>query len=130
VPPFGGRQAEHVLVVSRAQWNLAQSDHQAFCEQLLHQAATAGADRQTHRDFLRSSGGPGEQQVGDVGARDQQDQPEGPQDHGREAQNVAPGLGQRQRRRRCDVQRRGTARLLPIYLAGDLRELRDLGDGA
>ena len=50
-----------------------QREHDALGEQLADDAPTAGADRQPHADLALARGAAREQQVGDVGARDQQD---------------------------------------------------------
>ena len=51
--------------------------HQAFGQQLCDQAAAAGAQRGPHRQFPPACGALGEQQIGDVGASDQQHQCDG-----------------------------------------------------
>ena len=45
---------------------------QAFRQQLANQARPAGAERDAHRHFRGASGGAGQQQTGDIGARDHQ----------------------------------------------------------
>ena len=50
------------------------AEHQAFGQQLRHDAPAAGAQRGAHGDLLASRGAPRQQQVGDVRARDQQHQ--------------------------------------------------------
>ena len=108
----------------RAGHAAGQRDDQAFGEQLLEQAAAAGADRQPHGDLLRAARRPGEEQVGDVRAGDEQHQSEGGEDDRGHAEDVAASFGQRQRRRRPDRQCRRASRLLPIDAAGDDGQFR------
>ena len=50
-----------------------QGEHDAFGEQLANQAPASTAERHANRDFLLPARGANEQQVRDVGARDEQD---------------------------------------------------------
>ena len=52
-------------------------EHDALDQHLPDDAAAAAADRRPHRDLAPTLGRPDEQQVRDVGARDQQHEPDG-----------------------------------------------------
>ncbi len=62
---------------------------QAFPQQLADDLARAGAEGGLHRQLLLPRLGPHEQQVGDVGARDQQDHADRPHQHPERALDVA-----------------------------------------
>ena len=51
-------------------------EQHAFGQQLAHQPHPRGADRETHGNLLLPRRGTRQQQVGDVGADEQQDQPD------------------------------------------------------
>ena len=55
-----------------AQRHADQAEHDALGQQLPDDAPAARAERGPHRDLAAPAGGPREQQVGDVGARDEQ----------------------------------------------------------
>jgi hypothetical protein len=57
------------------------SHHQPFGQQLAQEARAAGSQRQTDGDFALPSGGPGQHEVGHVGAGDQQHQPHHRHEH-------------------------------------------------
>ena len=56
-------------------------EHQALDEQLLHQAAARGTQRQADSDLALAHERAGDQQVGDVGAGDEQDEPDHAHQH-------------------------------------------------
>ena len=55
--------------------------HEALDDQLPDDPRAAGAERDAHRDFLLAADRAREQQVGDIGARDQQHQRDGAEQH-------------------------------------------------
>ena len=63
--------------------------HDALGQQLPHDAAAAGADRGADRDLALADGRAHQQQVGDVGARDQQDEGDRAQQHPQRRSDVA-----------------------------------------
>ena len=78
-----------------------QREHQVLGQHLTHQPAAAGAERRTHGQLLLAMAAAREQQVGDVGARDQQHQRHGAeQDHHRRPRHAADDLGHRLHDRR------------------------------
>ena len=56
-----------------------QGEHQMLGEYLAEQASAAGADREAHRELAPAIDQPHEQEVGDVGARNDHDQPHRPE---------------------------------------------------
>ena len=62
--PEGQQHAQHTA--SRRQ-------QQAFTEELPDQAQAAGAQGGAQGDLFLPSGGPGQEEIGDIGAGDQQD---------------------------------------------------------
>ena len=70
--PEGQPQAQHAA---------GEREQQALGQELAHESLPAGSQRGAHRDLLRPRGRAGEQQVGDVGAGDQQHEPHRTQEH-------------------------------------------------
>jgi len=68
----------HILFISHA---AKQSVQDALGEKLADQAQTAGAERSAHGHLSLAPGGAGEQQVGNVGAGDEQDERHGAEQH-------------------------------------------------
>ena len=68
-------------------------EQQALGQQLAHQPAARGAERQAHRDLALADRGARQQQVRDVGARDQQHQPDDAQQQARGAHHVLAEAG-------------------------------------
>ena len=66
------------------------TEHQALGEQLRDQAAAAGAQSGPHGQFPAARGALGQQQIGDIGARDQQDQRDRAEGHGDRRCRPAP----------------------------------------
>ena len=64
-----------------AQRSSSERENQAFREQLPDETAPACAERDAHRHFALPDSGPRQQQVRDVGARDQQQQGDGAEEH-------------------------------------------------
>ena len=96
----------------------------ALGQQLLNEAATCCADRQTDRDLSGSSRRTREQDVGDVGGGDQQHEPERRHDNARAPENRPPRDRQRQGGCRLHDQRRRATRLLLIDATRDHGEIR------
>jgi hypothetical protein len=67
-PEDGERQAQRAA---------KEGQQDAFHEQLPDDAGAAGPERDANGHFARAVGGSGEQEVGDVGARDEQDEADG-----------------------------------------------------
>ena len=59
-------------------------DHQALGQQLPDQATAPGSDRQAHGDLARACPRPAQQQVGDIGAGNQQHDSDQPEQHARQ----------------------------------------------
>ena len=74
-------------------------EQQALGEQLLDETDAAGAERHAHGDFPAPRRGAGEQQVGDVGARHEQDERDRGEDDAADRQDQRPDLGQRRKGR-------------------------------
>ena len=60
-----------------------QGEEEAFGEELAEEAGAGGAEGEAEGDFLVAGGGPGEEEIGDVGAGDQEN--EGGDDHEQDA---------------------------------------------
>ena len=67
---------------------------QAFGQELLDHAAAPGAERESYRHFAAAPGGPRQQQVGDVGAGDDQHEADGREQHEEREPKVPVGLVQ------------------------------------
>ena len=67
-------------------------EQQRFDQQLLKHASASRAKRRANRDLLASAQGAGEEQVADVGAGDEQDQPDGAEQHDQHRAAVADDL--------------------------------------
>jgi hypothetical protein len=98
-------------------------DDQGFRQQLLNQPGASGADRQADGNLLRSSRRSRQQQVRDVGARDQQDESESGKHDGGGTENVLSRIRERQRSGGCNPKRGRPSGLFLIDLLGDDREL-------
>ena len=72
----GGEEADEQtagpLCEQDTQRRAQRGKQQAFGEQLADQAGAAGSDRHADGDFLATDGGAGDQEIGDIGASDEQ----------------------------------------------------------
>src|SRR5690348_823978 len=74
----------------------SRGEDEAFGEELPHDSGSAGAERGAHGELLAARGCPGQQQVGEVHAHDELDEPDGaPQQFERAAKTAADVLAER-----------------------------------
>ncbi len=95
---------------------------QRFDDELLEHAAAAGAERRTNRQLLAPAERSGEQQVADVGARDQQHEDDRAQQHAQRRSHLADDqlLQRNDGRTPAGV----LLRILTLQLQRDVRHLR------
>jgi hypothetical protein len=94
-------------------------DEDALGEHVPNQSPPPRAEGQAHCHFSPPALGSSHEDVGDVGAREQQHQSERPQHDGSNAQESPPGDRQGQRPRGLHHQRGASAGLLPVDCGGD-----------
>ena len=95
-------------------------EQQALDEQLSHDSPRAGAEAAPHGDLAAPGAGTHEQEVGDVGTRDQEDHGDRSEQHEQWGFDVADELARQRRRqhdRRGRVGRVGVARRLTLAFA-------------
>ena len=86
----------------------------AFGQQLADDAAAAGADRGADRDLALPAGGADQQQVGDVGAGDQQHEADRAEQHQQRRPHVPHELSLQRLRRRSRCSRRSAFGILRV----------------
>ena len=89
------------LATSMPERAAGQREHDALGEQLLHQAAAAGAERGSHRELAAPRRAAGDQQAGDVRARDQQHKSDRAEQH----EHRRAHIGDHARRQRLALER-------------------------
>ena len=81
----------------------AQREDDAFGQELPEQPTPARAQGRAHRHFRLSSGSPRQQQVGDIRARDQKDEPNRAEQHQHRLADIADHRFLQRKRRHADV---------------------------
>ena len=74
------QRADAGVSQGQARDRAGKGQQQAFRGGLADQPPAAGAERGTHGDFTRASGGPSQHEAGDIGADDQEDEADGAQE--------------------------------------------------
>ena len=87
-------------------------EHNAFRQQLTNDATATGAEREPQRDLPAAAGGPRQQQVREVRADDEDDEPDGAPEHGQRAAKRAVDVRlQRREAHAAACPNRGAARV-------------------
>ncbi len=75
---------------NHAEGGAGEGEQETLAEQLAHDAGARGAEGGAHGEFLLAGGAAGEQEIGEVGAGDEQHESDGTEQHGETGAVVTP----------------------------------------